>query len=106
MKIKNGGESFSITYSGNDFVIPSGIFDVNNDKLGYFIIKKAMFWGKPVEIITLSEKATIKPIEQTESKEQVGNEKVEDVTEEVAETPKQKGKGKTSGKIKDLEDSL
>jgi len=56
MKLKNNGNPLVITFSSKEHNIPSGEFEVFDEKLGYFILEKAMKWG--VEIIQVSEKKT------------------------------------------------
>lgn len=48
MKLKNNGGSFTVIFTGKDYVVPSGEFEVFSDPLGYFILNRASKWNKDV----------------------------------------------------------
>jgi hypothetical protein len=56
MKLKNNGIPVLITFASKEHNIPSGEFEVFDEKLGYFILEKAMKWG--LDIAQVGEKKT------------------------------------------------
>jgi hypothetical protein len=56
MKLKNNGSELVVVFSGKDYKIPSGEFEVFSDKLGYFILDRAMKWK--LDIVSVREEKT------------------------------------------------
>jgi len=104
MKFRNNGSEFILKYNSQDFTLPSGTFEVNDDALSFFIIKKVRSFGKDVECISdamqekvvKSVKAVVEEVKEESKKEEI---KEESKREEVK-------KDKTNKKLKDLEESL
>lgn len=82
MKIENQSVPFPITYNGKEYDVPSGFFDVNNEELGQFIIKKGTQWGHKIEMLgsasapsitkidSIPKEEPIKPVVEAEVKEE------------------------------------
>lgn len=82
MKLKNNGGSFIVIFTGKDYTVPSGEFEVFSDPLGYFILNKAEKWGKDVvpsggakteeirQDVVVPEITPVEPIVAPETKEE------------------------------------
>ena len=60
MKLQNFGEELEMIYDSRDVNVPSGVFEVSNKDLGYFIRTTASKWGKDVKIIDDKDSSDIK----------------------------------------------
>jgi hypothetical protein len=88
MKLKNNGASFTMVFSGKDYLIPTGEFEVFVDKLGFFILDRAMKWGKDIISIKDTKSMDIRPdvvakVEPSEivTKETINEQKDDEVQE-------------------------
>lgn len=71
MKLLNNEGEFKIVHNGIDYNIPNGEFEVTNDMLGYFIQRKAIDWGKKVEILEETTEVLKPRIKKVKSKQEV-----------------------------------
>lgn len=112
MKLYNNEEAFTIKFNGNEYTIPAGEFETNNEGLAQYIRVKTIKWGKNItEKQVKNEPITVTAVVTKAEPEVVKEEPVvkELVTPEtiVKEEKKESKKpGKNSSKIKELEETL
>jgi hypothetical protein len=101
MKLRNNGGSFIVIFSGKDYPVPSGEFEVFSDQLGYFILGRAAKWGKDVISVDEKKMEDIRPdIKEVEVKIV---EPVEEVIVDAVEVLTSGTVTKTKTKIKEVE---
>jgi hypothetical protein len=109
MKFRNEGSALTIKWNAKDFDIPVGEFNVENEGLGRFIVKKALQWKLNIIDATAPIVAPrIEPIVAEVVKEEVKEPEIKEavVTEELVEPViEEKTKSKLK-KSKELENSL
>lgn len=67
MKFRNEGSPLTLKWNGNEYEVPVGEFNVENEKLGNFITKKTIQWGLSIKDITKEQPAPkIEPVAESE----------------------------------------
>ena len=79
MRLKNNSKPFTVQFSGIEYNVPAGDFEVNRNDLGHHILFTANKWGKdvlevsgkPTDVIVKTPPAEIKELSKKEAAKNV-----------------------------------